>query len=71
MCKRGYGGEAQNVLFCCKIPIIKQDTNFISQTFGQTSNHHHYDVHAQNLNSRDFQAILSSSSWSITASVYF
>ena len=29
----GYGGEAQNELFFCKIPIIKQDTNFISQTF--------------------------------------
>ena len=32
--KRGYGGEAQNEIFC-KITIIKQDTNFISQTVGQ------------------------------------
>ena len=32
----GMGGEAQNEVFFCKIPIIKQDTNFISQTIGQT-----------------------------------
>ena len=30
----GYGGEAQNQGYFCKIPIIKQDTNFTSQTFG-------------------------------------
>ena len=35
--KMGYGGEAQNEGYFCKIPIIKQDTNFISQTFGQTN----------------------------------
>ena len=29
--KRGYGGEAQNDHYFCKIPIIKQDINFISQ----------------------------------------
>ena len=34
---RGYGGEAQDEGIFCKIPIIKQDTNFISQTFGQTN----------------------------------
>ena len=33
----GYGKEAQNKGYFCKIPIIKQDTNFISQTFGQTN----------------------------------
>ena len=35
--KRGYGGEAQNEGYFCKIPVIKQDTNFISQTTGQTN----------------------------------
>ena len=34
---RGYGGEAQNEGYFCKIPIIRQDTNFISQTDGQTN----------------------------------
>ena len=34
--KRGYGGRAKMRLFC-KIPIIKWDTNFISQTAGQTN----------------------------------
>ena len=31
------GEEAQNEGYFCKIPIIKQDTCFISQTFGQTN----------------------------------
>ena len=31
------GGEAQNESTVCKIPIIKQDTNLISQTVGQTN----------------------------------
>ena len=35
--KRGYGGEAPNEGYFCKIPIIQQDINFISQTFGQTN----------------------------------
>ena len=35
--KRGYGGKAQNEGYFCKISIIKQDTNFISQTVGQTN----------------------------------
>ena len=35
--RRGYGGEAQNEDYFCKIPIIKQDANFISQTVGQTN----------------------------------
>ena len=35
--KRGYGGEAQNEGYFCKIPIIKQDTDFILQTVGQTN----------------------------------
>ena len=35
--KRGYGGEAQNEGYFCKIPIIQQDTTFISQTVGQTN----------------------------------
>ena len=34
--KRGMQEEAQNKGYFCKMPIIKQDTNFISQTFGQT-----------------------------------
>ena len=34
--KRGYGEECLNGGYICKIPIIKQDTNFISQTFGHT-----------------------------------
>ena len=29
--------EAKNEGYFCKIPIIKQDTKFISQTFGQTN----------------------------------
>ena len=33
----GYGGEAQNEGYFSKIPIIHQDTNFISQTIGQTN----------------------------------
>ena len=37
MGKRGYGGEAQKEGYFCKIPIIKQDTNFISETVGQTN----------------------------------
>ena len=32
--KWGFGGEAQNEVLFCKIPIIKQDTNFFSQTVG-------------------------------------
>ena len=32
--KRECEGEAQNEGYFCKIPIIKQDTNFISQTVG-------------------------------------
>ena len=28
--KRGYGGEAQNEGYFCKIPIIQQDINVIS-----------------------------------------
>ena len=35
--KRGYGGVAQNEGYFCKITIIQQDTNFISQTVGQTN----------------------------------
>ena len=27
--KKGYGGEAQNEGYSCKIPIIKKDTNFL------------------------------------------
>ena len=61
---REYGGEAQNEGYFCKIPIIKQDTNFISQTVGKTKpNHHHCNRHAQTPLCRDFQVILSSSSW--------
>ena len=59
--KREYGGEAQNQGYFCKIPIVKQDTNFLT-----TSNHHHCDLHAQKPTCRDFQVILSSSSWSKT-----
>ena len=33
----GMGREAQNEGFLCKIPTIKQDTNFISLTVGQTN----------------------------------
>ena len=33
----GFGGETQNEVFICKITIIKQDTNFILQTVGQTN----------------------------------
>ena len=36
-CKRGVWGEALSEGYFYKIPIIKQDTNFISQTFGQTN----------------------------------
>ena len=35
--KRGYGGEFPNEGYFCKIPTIKQDANFTSQTFGQTN----------------------------------
>ena len=48
--KRGYGGEALNEGYFCKIPIIKQDTNFISQT----SNHHHCNWHGQKPICKDF-----------------
>ena len=34
--KRGVWRRIHEGYFC-KIPIIKQDTNFISQTFGQTN----------------------------------
>ena len=37
MGKSKYGGEAQNQGYFCKIPIILQDINIISQTFGQTN----------------------------------
>ena len=43
-----YGKETQNEGYFYKNPIIKQNTNFISQTFGrQTSDHHHCNWHAQ------------------------
>ena len=32
----GIGEETQNEGYFYKIPIIKQDTNFVSQTFSQT-----------------------------------
>ena len=35
--EEGMGEEYLNEGYFCKIPIIKQDTNFISQTFGQTN----------------------------------
>ena len=35
--KREYGGRSPNEGNFCKIPIIKQDTNFISQTVGPTN----------------------------------
>ena len=35
--KRGIWGDALNEGYFCKILIIKQDTNFISQNFGQTN----------------------------------
>ena len=35
--KRGYGGESINEVIFSKIPIIKQDTILISQTFGLTN----------------------------------
>ena len=35
--KRGYGGEAQSEDYFCKIPLVKQDTNFISQPVGNTN----------------------------------
>ena len=45
---RGGMGEKPKLRgFFGKIPIIKQDTNFISQIVGQASNHHHCDWHAQ------------------------
>ena len=34
--KRGMGGESLNEGYFCKIPIIKQNTNFMLQSFGQT-----------------------------------
>ena len=33
----GRAKESLNEGYFCKIPIIKQDTNFISQSFGQTN----------------------------------
>ena len=35
--KRGYRQESLNDEYFCKIPIIMHDTNFISQTVGQTN----------------------------------
>ena len=35
--KRGFRVEAQNEGYFYKIPIIQQDTNFISQTVSQTN----------------------------------
>ena len=35
--RRGYGGEATFEGYFCKIPIIQQGTNFISQNVGQTN----------------------------------
>ena len=35
--KRGYGEEAKNKGYFCKIPIIQQDTNFTSKTVGQAN----------------------------------
>ena len=70
--KRGVWAESLNEGYFCKIPITKQDTNFISQIFSQTSNQHHCKWHAQKPTCRDFQVILSSSSWSKTTFfVYF
>ena len=43
----GMGGESQNEGYICEIPIIKHNTNFISQIFGQTSNHYHCNGQAQ------------------------
>ena len=65
MGKMGFGWFGPKWGFFCKIPIIKWDTNFISQLLvRQTSNHHHCNLHAQKPTCRDFQVISNSSSWS-------
>ena len=66
------GGEAKNEGYFCNIPIIKRDTNFISQNLlvRQTSNHHHCDWHAQKTDmqwlSSDFEQF-----FLVKKSVYF
>ena len=51
--KRRVWGEGQNEGYFCKISIIKQDTNFISPTFGQTIFYlSHCNWNAQNLYAR-------------------
>ena len=66
-------GEAQNkVFFCAKFPLLSEiQTLFHKLLLRQTSNHQHCDCHAQKLICRDFQVILSSSSWSKTTLCIF
>ena len=68
--KRGYGGEAQNEVllgFFAKFPLLsKVQTLSHKLLVRQTSHHHCCNWHAQKPNCKDFQVILSSSSWSKT-----
>ena len=72
--KRGVWGQKPKMRWVfCEIPIIKQDTNFISHKLlvRQTSYHHHCNRHAQKVICRGFQVILHCSFWSKTALCIF
>ena len=65
--KRGYGEEAQNEGYFCKIPLLSKIKSLSHKLLvRQTSNNCHCNWHAQKATCRDFQVISSSSSWSKT-----
>ena len=70
--RRRYGGEGHHEVFFLQIPVMI----FLYKLYHkllvrQTSSHHHCDWHTQKPVCRDFQVILSSSSWSKTTLCIF
>ena len=63
----GVWGKDQNEGFFAKFPLLSEIQTLSHKLLvRQTSNHHHCNWHAQTPTCRDFQVILSNSSWSKT-----
>ena len=71
--KRGYGRRSPKWgLFFAKFPFVSKIKTSTHKLLGrQTSNYHYCNWHAQKPIGRDFQVILSSSSWSKTTLCIF
>ena len=70
--KRGYGEKPKMRVIIAKFPLLsKIQTLSHKHLVRQTSNNQHCNQHAQKHTCRDFQVILSSSSWSKTTLCIF